>query len=90
MTPPPTDAAVDEPRTWLKVPGPGRRGGSPGDGKPAAPRQAERPAGDTMTHPETTPPKLVTEINIPAVNISAGSSICPEHLPACHGRRAAI
>ena len=43
-----------------------------------------------MTHPETTPPKLVTEINIPAVNISAASSICPEHLPACHGRRAAI
>ena len=67
---------------WLSVPGPGRRGGNAGDGKPAPLRRAERPSGDTKTLPWVVPPEPtqapqrdvppVPEINIQPINISAG------------------
>jgi periplasmic protein TonB len=74
VTPPATVSVDDEASemVWLNVPGPGRRGGSPGDGKPAAPRQAERPSGDTMALAVAAPLSSPTEINIPEVIISPG------------------
>jgi len=79
VTPPWTDPVDDKlsDLVWLNVPGSGRRGGGPGDGKPEPPRKADRPGRDTMTLSVAAPPRLAheplkpdAEINIP--NTSAG------------------
>jgi periplasmic protein TonB len=86
VTRPPSTDPVDDKASeivWVNVPGPGRRGGSAGDGKPPSPRKAEGPRRATMTLPVATPPKLAHQplkdvpepdaaINIPLVNASEG------------------
>ena len=82
-TPPPTEPIDDRQSdiVWLSVPGPGRRGGDAGDGKPAPLRRAERARRDTMTL-ASAPPRLAPEplkdvtlkpkIDIQPLNIVAG------------------
>jgi periplasmic protein TonB len=85
VTPPSTEPVDDKPSdiVWVNVPGPGRRSRDAGDRKPAPPWRAERPRRDMVTLPAATPPILAqeplkdvpnsdTEINIQAVNTSAG------------------
>ena len=66
---------------WLSVPGPGRRGGDAGDGKPGPVRRAERARREALVLPSAPPPLApeplkdvppVSEMTIQPVKISAG------------------
>ena len=84
VTPPATGPADAKPSAvvWLNAPGPGGRGGNPGDGKPEPPRRVERHGQDATTLSAAMPPKLQeppkdaaepgTEVTIPAINTAAG------------------
>jgi len=79
---------------WLNTPGPGGGGGGGGNRNPAPPRRAELPGKDKITVPVTKPPKLenpeppkelpkpTQQMNIPAVQTSAGVMELPGVLSA--------